>query len=285
MSGSLNNDQVAQFQRDGLLFPLRVMSAQQAAGYRQRLEAAEALGGPIVERRAFKLHLLYPFLYELAAHPALLDAVEGVLGPNLLVYAAGLFIKEPHTTGYVAWHQDQVHYGLEPEELVTAWLALGDVDVANGCMKLLPGSHTRSLWKHEDAYTKGNVLSRGEEIRVDVDASQAVDVVLGAGEISLHHLLTVHGSPGNGSDRRRIGFAIRYIAAHVQHRGGRRDGALLVRGRDTHGYWDLEQPPTSATDPATLARYEAAMASRERIYFEGAAPPKGRDNTGLRGDY
>ena len=277
MNTALTTAQIAQYQRDGLLFPIRVLETDTARGYLKLLEAAEASGGPLKTRRAFKLHLLYPFLYQLVTLPAILNVVETVLGPDFLVYSSGLFIKEPHTAHYVAWHQDQVHFGLAPAEAVTAWLALGDVDQENGAMRMLPGSQRANLLQHEDVYTPDNVLSRGEEIREPLDDAEAVDVVLKAGEISLHQLMMVHSSPANHSPRRRVGLVIRYIPTKVRQSGGP-DGAMLVRGEDRYGNFMAEVPPVHETDTGTLTAYERAMTVREGNFFKGATPPTGRRN-------
>jgi chlorinating enzyme len=245
------------------------MSADEARGYRDRLEAHErATGGPLSGAMRHKVHLLFTWANELARHPAVLDAVEDVIGPDILCWGTNFFIKEANSPSFVSWHQDATYWGLSTSDVITAWVAFADVPMASGPMKFWPGSHLSNQLEHRDTFHKDNLLTRGQEIAVEVPDGQGVDVVLKAGEMSLHHVLLVHGSGPNASDDRRIGLAIRYIPPHVRQLKVR-DSATLVRGRDTHGHFDLEPAPKADLDAAALAAHQDAVARSVKALYSG----------------
>ena len=204
----LASSAVERYRRDGFYFPVPVLTPGEALGLRRRLEAVEAEhGGRLTGEIRHKPHLLFTWLADLVRHPAILDAVEDVLGPNLLVWSTSFFIKEARDAAYVSWHQDATYWGLSAPDVLTAWVAFTEATVENGAMRMVPGSHTEQL-EHRDTFAPNNLLSRGQEIAVEVDEARGVDVLLRPGEMSLHHVRMVHGSPANRSDDRRIGFAI-----------------------------------------------------------------------------
>lgn len=265
----LSQAAVGQFQRDGFHFPIRVMSADEARSFRAKLEAYEArTGGPIQSNMRHKVHLLFTWANELARHPKILDAVEDVIGPNIICWTTNFFIKEANTPAFVSWHQDSTYWGLDPCDVVTAWLALSDAPLESGAMKFIPGSHKWTQIPHRDTFHKDNLLSRGQEIEVEVDERQAVDVPLKAGEISLHHVRLAHGSGPNATNDRRIGFAIRYIPPHVRQ-VKLRDSAMLVRGSDPCGYYDWEPEPKADLDDAALAAHADAVGRQVKALYEG----------------
>jgi non-haem Fe2+, alpha-ketoglutarate-dependent halogenase len=243
MPNVLSSDAVARFHETGYHAPYRALSAAEALAHRHRLESFIADRGGVAEATKLlrtKAHLNCASLAELVHHKAVLDAVEDVLGPDILCWASGIFLKEPRDPAYVSWHQDAMYWGLDPADVVTAWVALTDSNAGNGAMAVLPGSHRGELYAHNDTYAPGNLLSRGQEIAVAVDPAKTVTLTLQAGEMSLHHVKLAHGSAANRSGDRRIGYAIRYVAPHVRPSGGARDTAMLVRGRDRFGHFDPE---------------------------------------------
>lgn len=269
MTKLLTPEAVDQFRRDGFYFPVRVMSAEEALGYRRRLEAYEAAtGGPIRSNWRHKVHLLFTWANELIRQPQILDAVEDLIGPNIICWTTNFFIKEANTPDFVSWHQDSTYWGLEPPDVVTAWLALSDAPLESGAMKFLPGSHLWDQVEHRDTYHEHNLLTRGQEIAVEVDESQAVDVPLRAGEISLHHVRLVHGSHANSSGARRIGLAMRFIPTHVRQVKVN-DSAMLVRGVDEYGNFDWEPEPRADADAAAVAAHAEAMARQVATYYSG----------------
>jgi non-haem Fe2+, alpha-ketoglutarate-dependent halogenase len=269
MGKRLSEQAVAQYRRDGFYFPLRAISPREAQAYRDRLEAQErALGGPLQGEMRHKVHLLFTWANALARHPAILDAVEDVIGPNILCWSTTFFTKEARSPAFVSWHQDATYWGLSTDDVITAWVAFADAPVKSGAMKFWPGSHLKKQLEHRDTYDKDNLLTRGQEIAVEVPACEGVDVPLMAGEMSLHHVLLVHGSGPNTTDDRRIGFAIRYIPPHV-HQLKVRDSAMLVRGRDTHGNFDLEPEPKADLDAAALAAHRDATQRSLKALYSG----------------
>ena len=266
---ALSSAAVERYRRDGFYFPVPVLTPDEARECRRRLEAVEAAnGGQLGGELRQKPHLLFTWLADLVRHPAILDAVEDVLGPNLLVWSTSFFIKGPRDAAFVSWHQDATYWGLSEPDVVTAWVAFTEATVDNGAMRMVPGSHGEQL-VHRDTFAANNLLSRGQEIEVAVDEARGVDIVLRAGEMSLHHVRMVHGSPPNRSDDRRIGFAIRYIPAYVRQLAGEADGAMLVRGVDDFHYYVPERPPTADLSADARAHHAESVARSASILYRG----------------
>lgn len=257
------------YRRDGYFAPVRVMTAEQALQYRQALEAHEGhLGQPLQGNLRHKVHLLFTWADALVHHPKVLDAIEDAIGPDILCWNTNFFIKEAHSPGFVSWHQDSTYWGLDPDEVITAWIALSDVTEESGYMQVIPGSHKVDQLPHVDTFDKDNLLSRGQEIAVDVDKSKAVGLALQPGEMSLHHIKLVHGSDANRSNDRRIGLAIRYIPTYVRQTKVR-DSAVLVRGTDKYHHFDPEPRPRVDLDEAALAAHADAMGRQVKALYEG----------------
>jgi ectoine hydroxylase-related dioxygenase (phytanoyl-CoA dioxygenase family) len=245
------------------------MPADEALRYRRRLESHEMrAGGPISSNHRHKVHLLFTWANELVRHPVILDAVEDVLGPNILCWGTNFFIKEPHTPDFVSWHQDATYWGLSTDEVITAWIALSDAPVESGAMKFWPGSHRKAQLEHRDTFHEHNLLSRGQEIAVQVPESEGVLVPLKAGEISLHHVKLVHGSEPNRTSDRRIGLAIRYIPTHVRQLVGK-DSATLVRGVDRFAHFEHEPRPTADLAPDFVALHKRIAERNAKILYRG----------------
>ena len=270
----LNSAEVVAYHRDGYHFPLRVMPAAEAIGYRRSLEEYErASGGPLQGRWRVKSHLLFTWADRLVHHPAILDAVEDIIGPDILCWTTNFFIKEPHSPGFVSWHQDATYWGLEPDDVVTAWVALSESNSVSGCMMVIPGTHFQSHIPHVDTYHADNLLTRGQEVAVEVDEAAAVRMPLRPGEMSLHHIKLVHGSAPNASDDRRIGLAIRYIPTYVRQ-VKQRDSAMLCRGVDCHRNFDLEPRPASDMDEAAQRAHADAVDRKVAVMLDGARRPE-----------
>jgi non-haem Fe2+, alpha-ketoglutarate-dependent halogenase len=269
MTKLLSADAVAGYKRDGYHFPIDVLSADETLDLRHKLEAYErASGGPIQGDKRHKAHLYLTWLNDLIRSPRILDAVEDVLGPNLLCWSTSFFIKEASDAGFVSWHQDATYWGLSSPDVMTVWLAFTPANLLNGCMKFATGSHRLQL-EHRDTFDKNNLLSRGQEIAVKVDESTCVDAILEPGQASLHHVLLAHGSEPNKSNDRRIGFAIRYIPTHVRQAVGERDSATLVRGVDAYRHFDPEPRPAADCTPESLAAHAAIVGRQVQVLYRG----------------
>jgi Phytanoyl-CoA dioxygenase (PhyH) len=272
MAKLLSEAQVRQYRRDGYLCPIDALTPAEAAHYRARLEAAEAAaGGSLPGPYKHKPHLVYAFAQALIRQPRILDAVEAVIGPDILCWESVFFNKEPHTPDFISWHQDITYWGLEAEgDVVTAWVALSPSTPESGCMRVVPGTHKREVVAHADSFAAGNMLSRGQEIAVEVDDGHAVDLVLEPGQMSLHHVKIFHGSRPNRADDRRLGFAVRYLPPQVHQEVGA-DSATLVRGRDGFGYFELEPAPAHDLAPEAVAYHQRVRDRRMAILMRGAA--------------
>jgi non-haem Fe2+, alpha-ketoglutarate-dependent halogenase len=261
----LSEAAVRQYNEDGYYAPINVLSSGEAADLRGRLEAFEADGGPLAGKLRQKSHLLFTWLNDLIRHPRILDAVEDVIGPNILCWGSSFFIKEPRNAAFVSWHQDSTYWGLDPADVVTAWVALSDSVSANGAMRVIPKTHKMDQIAHRDTFRPENLLSRGQEVAVDVDDAQARMLELSAGQMSLHHVRLIHGSDANPSDMRRIGYAIRYIPTTVRQIAGTHDSATLVRGVDTFHHFDPEQRPDADMSTRAIAHHAAVTNAHAAI--------------------
>jgi len=259
-------DLVAQYRREGYVYPLPALDPAVAADIRRRIEAFEqSQGSPINKEQRHKPHLMMSFLDEAIRTPAVLDAVEAIIGPDILCWETALFIKEAGDPAYISWHQDATYWGLEPFDVLTAWIALSPSTPASGCMRVVPGSHIGELAPHVDTFAPNNMLSRGQEVAVAVDEAQAVDLTLQPGQMSLHDVKIVHGSEPNRSDDRRIGLAIRYIPTSVRQVAGQGDCAMLVRGVDKFGHFQPDPRPQGDFTPEGIAAHKKARETRMRI--------------------
>ena len=274
MSTTLTPAQVERYAREGFLSPNAALSREEAARCREQLEVFErAIGGPLTadetSRHRSRTHVLLTWVHGLATHPKILDAVEGLIGPNILVYTSTWFIKEPESTAIAAWHQDATYFGLQPYLHVTAWLALTDATAENGCMEFLPGSHERGQLPHRSGVVASSVNRARQAIDGAVDDTGAVHAPLRAGEFSLHHTLLLHRSQPNRSRDRRIGIGISYIPTHVRHMSKTvKAPAMLVRGVDTYSHFDLEPAPKSDLDPAARAAFARSYEGYRATYAE-----------------
>lgn len=238
------------FRTDGLCYPVEVLSVSEAGAYRQRCDDLEAaLGGRPRTIEVRQMHLHFPWAHELITRPAVLDAVEAVLGPDLVVWATELFAKHPQDANVaIGWHRDRVYIDFPPEDVATAWIALSDCNAANGCMRAIPGTDRFDIPEAEQRAT--NASERIPEESIDHD--RAVNVELRAGEMSLHDPTILHGSGPNLSDHKRVGFAVRFVRATTRPRHGT-PSVVSVRGDvpDDAGY-EVVEPPTTDADVDAL---------------------------------
>ncbi len=268
MGKTLTEDQVRAYRENGYHFPVRVMSPDDAQGYRAKLEGFES-GHGLKGVRMQKLYLLLAWMNDVVRNPRILDAVEDVLGPDILCWQSSFFIKDPGSKGYVSWHQDATYWGLSTPDVCTAWVALTPATIENGAMKVAPGTHKLPQMPHEDTFNPDNLLTRGQELKANIDTASAVDMVLAPGEISLHHIMLAHASEPNRSTDRRMGLAIRYIAPHVRQTTGVPDSAMLVRGKDRYGHFEMETPPLADMHPDAVALHTRITETRQGFIYRG----------------
>ena len=261
ITGKLSEKDQEFYAENGYLYPIRVFTDAETAESRRQFDDYTAQNNDLLgkmiprERRAVYglTHLMLPWVYQIAAHPRVLDAVEGAIGPNILVWGSDWFVKFARDPAFISWHQDGAYWGLNPPKVTTAWIALSPSTLENGCMQVMPGTQKMQLPQRE-TYALDNALSRGQEIALEVDESKAVALTLDAGEMSLHHIGIAHGSKANSSDKPRIGIAVRYIAPEVVQKGAERQIVQLVRGRDEYGHFEIVAPPADAVSAAEIRK-------------------------------
>ncbi|MEL7280979.1 MAG: phytanoyl-CoA dioxygenase family protein [Pseudomonadota bacterium] len=275
--GLLDARDITRYREDGYLRPIPVIPAEDAARLRTELEQLEEtwlsanLPHPLNTYKRVNAHCVIPMAHRIAADPRVLDVIEGILGPDILIWSVEFFIKEPHTKSIVTMHQDLTYWGFGAvDQLLTAWIALSPATLDSGCMSFVPGSHKNPIMPHEDTYDKDNLLSRGQEIQVDVAPEDKVPAELQPGQMSLHHGLMIHGSGPNVTDDRRIAVAIRYCTPQIAQQVAKKDYAILARGADRTGNFINFAPPTAPFTQASLALYDEIRVAQTEALMDGA---------------
>jgi hypothetical protein len=271
MPKRLTEDQTAQYRSGGYIFPIRILDEPRAARCRQQLETFESDRGELVSGALRnKSHLLFRWVDDLMRDDTLLDAVEDLIGANILCWNTLFWIKQPQTEAFVSWHQDLNYWGLDTDDLVSVWLALSAATVESGCMSVLPGSHRGEFMPHRDEYHDDNMLTRGQKIAVEVDESKTVAMPLQPGEASLHNGRLAHSSTPNSTPHRRIGLSLHYMPTTTRQIIGDWDSAALVRGEDDYGHFTPTPRPRHDFDPVAVAFHDKAVTAVRDILFHGS---------------
>lgn len=277
MGRTLSTAEIARYERDGFLFPVDAFTPQKARHCLEGLEGFEkGAGQKFGKGHNFKPHLLFPWVDEIVHHPAVLDAVEDLIGPDILLFHLSVWPKSAGDAAFVSWHQDATYFGLEPPVQVTAWVALSDASIEAGCMEVIPGSHKGGQLHHHQSGSEHNLLSRGQTVSAALDPSATVFMPVRAGQMSLHHTHLVHRSGPNRSAHRRVGLGISYIPTSVRCLSRTRLTAMLVRGADHYGHFDPEPRPQIDYGSAERAFHAEAVdrfreANREQALLYDAA--------------
>ena len=235
----------SQFEEDGYFSPLRLFDKSTALSYREILETVEQKTGSLNYR--YKIHTVLDIAYKIATNKELLDSVEALLGPNILLYNTSFVIKEPNSKAHISWHQDLTYWGFNDDKQVAAWIALSDATEENGCMHMIPGSHKGGQLPHRTTKDSNNLLHHGQTIE-GVSEEQSRCIPLKAGEASLHQGWTMHTSYPNKSDDRRIGLTINYISTDMFQTQTEHDSAMLVRGVDHYKHFKIDTPASTIFD-------------------------------------
>ncbi len=259
MPRRLTEAQVQQYRANGFCGPIQVLAPEEVADFRADLESFEAAQGhPLDFPERSKPYLLFRWADGIIHHPAVLDAVEDVLGPDILCYHTTVWIKEANSDARVFWHQDDAYFNLDPAEQVTAWVALSEAGEREGCLRMIPDSHRAGLWTHSDKPVAESLARRGQNIGEHLDDDAGTLVPLHAGQMSFHNTHTVHSSGPNRGPDRRIGLGISYIPAHVRPLTEPRSSALLVRGEDRHHHYHQETRLRAPRGAEARAAHEQA---------------------------
>jgi non-heme Fe2+,alpha-ketoglutarate-dependent halogenase len=257
---ALTKAQVDSYHYDGFLFPIPALTQDEVATCLAGLHRLESdLGSPVAEADVkWRSHAYThsPWFNDLIRHPRILDAIEDVIGPNILVWTSTFFIKEPHSPTYAAWHHDGAYFGLEPREQVCAWVALTDATREAGRMEQLSSRGVPREYHHAALGLANSINRAGQTIVDDFDHSNPTAMALPAGSFSLHHEFAVHRSAPNNASHRRVGIGLNYMPTHVRVDGPVRCCAMLVRGEDTYGHFDLIDPPKAERNAAALAVHQ-----------------------------
>ena len=273
------NDIAEHYDETGFVFPIDVISEQEAKELRADLEQAEAELADDPERLALLLTYpdrLLPSFDRVIRNERLISAASAVLGPDLMVWSAAFFIKEANSPKIVSWHQDLTYWGLDDAEETTCWLALSPATRASGCMKFVPGSHKAQIVPHTDTFDENNLLSRGQEIAVEVKEEDGVAIELQPGQASMHHGHLFHASGPNTTNDRRIGSAIRYIKPSMAQQSGDKTLVALVSGEDRYGNFEIAGPPRGRLNEADFDLCRRDTEIKRRILYEGAEDQEGK---------
>lgn len=247
MSGSLSPDQLADFWREGFVSRVPVLTADEAREVYDAFEAIEASeverGGGTWAKRDYRPweqddHPLRSWLDALARHPRILDAVESILGPDLLLRNADVFLKEPGNPRGIGWHLDTAMRGPEVDQIVTVWLGLTPSTRENGGLLYAAGSHRLEIpGGPKDRFS----LTLTKDAAATLDPARTHVNVMEAGMCSIHHFGLVHASGPNRTSARRLGFVGRYMATSIDPAVAESGSATLVRGTDRHRRFALKE--------------------------------------------
>ncbi len=243
----LTVEQIARYNRDGYLAPVRIFTDSEIASIRSYFDAllnrVMQAGGDSYSISS--AHLKYGPVYDILTEPRIVDVVADLLGENVIAWGSHFFCKMPRDGKAVAWHQDASYWPLSPSKAVTVWLAIDDADIENACVKFVAGSQRSGhLTYRPSDPSEHNVLN--QSIDNPEEYGSIVFDVLKAGEVSLHSDLLLHGSDANDSDRRRCGLTLRYCSADVRADLGWNEKGVIVRGVDMSGHWSNNARPDQA---------------------------------------
>ena len=254
---TLSTDQVRHYNARGYVSPLDVLGPAEADAWRAYFDdLIDAVLAADDGRNGYSINGYHRYcqgLWDIAHTPAILDAVEDILGPDLICWSTHLFAKLPGNPMAVPLHQDAVYWPFTSTRTVTAWYAVDDADDENGTMHFAAGSHRLGPLPYDELELDGTRVLGRRVADADHYDDSAVNT-LRAGQMSLHSDLLLHGSAPNLSQRRRAGLTIRYAAASARMEEGWDDwkaDAMSVRGaRDP--YWP-DTPRPAGEDPHALA--------------------------------
>lgn len=248
----LTSEQIQQYNNKGYIFPLDVFSADEIAEYRAYFDdlLPKALAAGWNSYEITNWHKSCAGIWDLVNSSQILDYVQDLLGETLILRHSHFFAKLPGDGKRVSWHQDASYWPLTPSKVVTAWLAIDDVDLENGAMQVIPGSHLQAQVDFEESGAdERNVLN--QTVRdPEQYGDPPVAFELKAGQISLHSDWLLHGSEPNNSNRRRCGLALRYLSSDVRAYNGWNEHSVVCRGSEPTGHWANHPRPVGEKIPA-----------------------------------
>ena len=266
----LSDQQINFYNEKGYISPIDVFSTKEAKEIRDEIENIEKKWPNFLEGLGRNyVHIISPIFNKACLNKRMLDAVESIIGKNILICGTTLFIKNANEKGFVSFHQDAKYIGLEPHNWVTAWVAITDANENNGCMRMWPGSHKNNLKHHNQKFDANNLLTRGQTIE-NVPIKETEPVILKAGQKSLHHPTIVHGSGINKSNDRRIGFVVQsYIGDNVNQVLGKMF-VQLARGKDRYKYHQYSNIPEEFMNIKDIECRDIANEELSKIFYNGS---------------
>ena len=266
----LGDKELKDYKDNGFVAPIDVLSLEEAKEIKKEIEYIEKKWPEeLVGLGRNNVHYISPIFDQICHNSKILDAVESIIGKDILVGGTTLFIKDPDKKGFVSWHQDAKYIGFEPYNWVTAWLAITDTNEENGCMRMWAGSHKEKIKDHKDTYNKDNLLTRGQTVQ-NVPIEETTPNILKAGQLSLHHPMIVHGSGPNKSDKRRIGFVIQsYIGTDVDQVIGK-VYVQQARGKDTFKFHEHTKRPVELMSKKDIELKNKANEELAKIFYKDA---------------
>ena len=267
---ALNESQLKDYDDHGFVAPITILSSEEVAKIKEEIENIEKKWpDELVGLGRNNVHYISPIFDQVCHNSKILDAVESIIGKDILVGGTTLFIKDPDKKGFVSWHQDAKYIGFEPYNWVTAWLAITDANEENGCMRMWSGSHKEKIKDHKDTYDENNLLTRGQTVQ-NVPIEKTTPNILKAGQLSLHHPMIVHGSGPNKSNQRRIGFVIQsYIGTNVDQVLGK-IFVQQARGKDTFKYHEYAKRPVDLMSKKDIEFKNKANEELAKIFYKDA---------------
>ena len=240
----LDRQEIDAFKEQGFLGPYPMMTASEMDDLTPHIESVLASPPPGSSKAIHNRHLDHRLIYDLATNPEIVTRMNSLYGRDLLLWRTNFFIKEPGAKR-IPWHQDFNYWPLEPPVIISAWIAIDASTVENSCVQVIPGSH-RKVIPHVKA--TDDVLFNEMGDNRYFDAGEAVDLEMAPGEFILFNERTLHHSHPNGSDKRRIGLAVRVIVPFVTvMKWDSPDHALnLMSGENRLGFNRLCDPPVEA---------------------------------------
>ena len=267
---SLNVKQLEDYENHGFVSPIDVLTLEEATKIKEEIEYIEKKWpDELIGLGRNNVHYISPIFDQVCHNSKILDAVESIIGKDILVGGTTLFIKDPDKKGFVSWHQDAKYIGFEPHNWVTAWLAITDANEENGCMRMWSGSHKEKIKKHKDTFNENNLLTRGQTVQ-NVPLEDTTPNILKAGQLSLHHPMIVHGSGSNKSNTRRIGFVIQsYIGTNVDQVIGK-VYVQQARGKDNFKYHEHTKRPSELMSKEDINIRIKANKELSKIFYDDA---------------
>jgi len=270
----LASEQMAGYRELGFVHSVPILTPDEVRYFRDHIEKAwSALGGGVT--RADGLHLFFPWAWDLVTHPRLLDCLEDLLGPVIVLRHTRIFYKYPRSAAWVGWHQDGYTEQLSDPQVPAIWLGLTDATVENGCLRVVPRSHRLGMLSHRLRQTHRDLASSstsdhepgsadGDDNELSVKLAKVpegldapFDVVMKAGEMSFHHPLALHGSNPNASAEPRIGLSATYSTPGLYRNG---TPVALVRGSVGPQPWfPLSSKPADLPLEDAVAAYRASV--------------------------